>query len=139
MITETSKSFHSIFLNTNSINANTNQIKEISELISKDLESIDSACNLSGKILQQIRHLAVQASIIAYQSQSAPEGFNRINVEINQMLNQILNVNQQMNKVANHFRFHVQKLQDISESGHVESCVAAILSTVIRLLFLAID
>jgi len=121
VITETSKSFHSIFLNTNSINANTNQIQEISELISKDLESIDSACNLSGKILQQIRHLVVQASIIAYQSQSAPEGFSRINAEINQMLNQILNVNQQMNKVANHFRFHVQKLQDISES---ESSIA---------------
>lgn len=75
-----------------------------------------SASNLINKIIQQIRHLAVKGSIVAYQSQSTPQGFNQINKEINQMLNQILNINQQMNKMANHFKFHVHKLQDIAQN-----------------------
>lgn len=116
VIGETNKSFHSIYVSTNSIHANTSHVQRISESISNDLESIHSACNLIAKILQQIRHLAVQASIIAHQSQTPSQGFSRINLEINQLLNQILNVNQQMNKVANHFRFHSQKLQDIAEN-----------------------
>jgi len=116
VITETNKSFSEIIANTNSINSNTSHIQEISASISNDLESIHSACNLSSKILQQIRHLAVKGSIVAYQSQSPPQGFNQINLEINQMLNQILNINQQMNKLANHFKFHVHKLQDIAQN-----------------------
>lgn len=116
VITETNKSFHSISSQTNSIRANSNHIQQISELIYSDLESIYSSCNVIAKILQKIRHLAVQASIIAYQSQATPQSFSRVNAEINQMLNQILNVNHQMNKNANHFRFHAQKLQDIAEN-----------------------
>ncbi len=115
VITETNKSFNSISTQTNSILSHSQQLQKISESISNDLESIYSSCNLIGKILQQIRYLAVQASIIAYQSQANPQSFSRINAEINQMLNQILNVNHQMNKSANHFRFHAQKLQDIAE------------------------
>lgn len=116
VIKETNKSFNEIVVNTNSINSNTDHIQEISTSIAHDLDSMHSACNLSSKILQQIRHLAVKGSIVAYQSQSIPQGFNQINTEINQMLNQILNINQQMNKMANHFKFHVQKLQDIAQN-----------------------
>lgn len=116
VIKETNKSFNEIVVNTNSINSNTDYIQEISTSIAHDLDSMHSACNLSSKILQQIRHLAVKGSIVAYQSQSTPQGFNQINTEINQMLNQILNINQQMNKMANHFKFHVHKLQDIAQN-----------------------
>lgn len=116
VIKETDKSFNEIVVNTNSINSNTNHIQEISTSIADDLDSMHSASNLINKIIQQIRHLAVKGSIVAYQSQSTPQGFNQINKEINQMLNQILNINQQMNKMANHFKFHVHKLQDIAQN-----------------------
>ncbi|MGL6139790.1 MAG: hypothetical protein ACRC2M_21025 [Planktothrix sp.] len=116
VIKETNKSFNQIVVNTNSINSNTSLIQEMSTSISKDLESIQVACNLSSNILQKIRHLAVKGSIAAYQSQSTPQGFNQINTEINQMLNQILNINQQMNKMANHFKFYVHNLQDIAQN-----------------------
>ncbi|CAC5341109.1 MULTISPECIES: hypothetical protein [Planktothrix] len=116
VIKETDKSFNEIVVNTNSINSNTNHIQEISTSIADDLDSMHSASNLINKIIQQIRHLAIKGSIVAYQSQSTPQGFNQINKEINQMLNQILNINQQMNKMANHFKFHVHKLQDIAQN-----------------------
>ncbi|WRH68593.1 MAG: hypothetical protein RSE13_10740 [Planktothrix sp. GU0601_MAG3] len=116
VIKETNKSFNEIVVHANTINFNTDHIQEISTSIANDLDSMESACNLSSKILQQIRHLAVKGSIAAYQSQSTPQGFNQINTEINQMLNQILNINQQMNKIANHFKFHVHKLQDIAHN-----------------------
>lgn len=116
VILESHKSFNEIIAHNHSIHTNSNYLKQISESISNDLESIHSACHVIGKIIQQIRHLAVKGSIVAYQSQSSPQGFNQINTEINQMLNQILNLNQQMNKVANHFKFHVQKLEDIAQN-----------------------
>lgn len=116
VIKETNKSFKEIVVNTHSINSNTSHIQDMSTSISKDLELIHVACNLSGNILQKIRHLAVKGSIVAYQSPSTPQGLNQINIEINQMLDQILNINQQMNKVANNFQFHVHNLQDIAQN-----------------------
>ncbi|HBW57661.1 MAG TPA: hypothetical protein DEF27_07595 [Oscillatoriales bacterium UBA8482] len=116
VIKETNKSFNEIVIHTNSINSNTSLIQEMSTSISKDLESIHVACNFSSKILQKIRHLAVKGSIVAYQSPSTPQGLNQINIEINQMLDQISNINQQINKLANNFQFHVHKLQDIAQN-----------------------
>lgn len=130
VITETSQVFSSISTSTNLLQANHQPILEVSQSIARDLETIELASNIISNLLKQIHHLSVQASIIVHQAHTSHQGYSRINSEINKMINEIINCNQQMSKIATHFKFHVQKLQEVA--GNNEELTRAIYSKIQR-------
>ncbi len=130
VVTETSQVFSSISTSANLIQANDQPILEVSQSISRDLETIELASNMISNLLKQIHHLSVQASIIVHQAHTSSQGYSKINSEINKMINEIITCNQQISKIATHFKFNVQKLQEVADNN--EELLRAIYSKIQR-------
>ncbi len=110
---ETRKAFHSIFVGANSTYRNTEHLFEISQAISNDLDAINSTSKMLGDIIQKVRHLAVQAAVVSYHSQSPqPQGLSQIGSEINRLIRETSKVSDQTHSIANQLNFHLQELRE---------------------------
>ncbi|MEA5540828.1 chemotaxis protein [Limnoraphis robusta Tam1] len=110
---ETRKAFYAIFVGSNSIYRNTEHLFKISQAIADDLAAINSTSQMLGEIIQKVRHLAVQAAIVTYQSDSPqPQGFSQISLEINRLIRETSKVSDQTHTIANQLNFNLQELQE---------------------------
>lgn len=123
ILAETHNAFHSIFLSANSTYRNTEHLFEISQAISRDLEAINLTSQMLGEIIQKVRHLAVQAAVFTYQSDSPkPQGFSKIGFEINRLVSETSKVSDQTNSIASQLKFHLQELRESALEDARISC-----------------
>jgi methyl-accepting chemotaxis protein len=107
---EAGKAFHTIFMGANAIHRRTDHFFEMSQAITKNLEMIHSTSTLMSEMVEQVRHLAVQAAVVSYQTHSSPNELSRVNFEINRLVNQTMTVKDKMHKVANQLKFNLREL-----------------------------
>lgn len=113
---ESHRAFHTIFIGANSIHKESENLELIIKDISRDLETINYASKIIIEIVQRVRHLSVQASVLTYQLDSNNQTvLSQINREMNRMVKQTLDVSQQINNVSSHFKVHIQNLKDIAK------------------------
>ncbi|MEB3886776.1 chemotaxis protein [Lyngbya sp. CCY1209] len=111
---ETHRACHSIFLGAHSISEYSEQLEAVIRGITRDWEIITSASAVIGEIVQKVRYLSVQASVLNYQSgETNPTVLGQINFEMNRLVKQTLDVSQQIAKVASQFKLHLQTLQEM--------------------------
>jgi hypothetical protein len=109
--------FQSTFAGVNAICHNTTQIVGIGRSLSEDLTIIQETSQLIAKVSQQVRHLSVQAAIVANHVGVEMAGFSHITAEIGKLVNQTLDAGRQMDRLASRFRNRVQALTESAESG----------------------
>ncbi|MEN9218511.1 MAG: hypothetical protein Q6J33_05830 [Gloeomargarita sp. DG_2_bins_126] len=111
---EGKKAFQATFAGVNSICSKTDQIINIGEALEKELESVDSATKIIEDVSKQVRHLAVQAAVVANQAGGQLTGFGYITSEIGKLVSQTFEASSQVNRVATRFR---SKIQDNGEAA----------------------
>ena len=111
---EGKKAFQATFEGVNSICSKTDQIINIGEALEKELESVDSATKIIEDVSKQVRHLAVQAAVVANQAGGQLTGFGYITSEIGKLVSQTFEASSQVNRVATRFR---SKIQDNGEAA----------------------
>jgi len=109
------KAFRATFSGVNVICRHTNQIVDIGQLLSEELERIQDTSQLIKTVSQQVRHLAVKAAIVANNSGTELHGFSQITTEIGTLVSQTFEAGRQMDLSANRF---MQKIQAFTESAH---------------------
>jgi hypothetical protein len=107
---EAGKAFHTIFMGANAVHRRTDHFFEMSQAIAKNLEMIHSTSTLMSEMVDQVRHLAVQAAVVSYQAHSSPNELSRVNFEINRLVNQTMTVKDKMHKVASQLKFNLREL-----------------------------
>ncbi|MGC9525485.1 MAG: chemotaxis protein [Limnospira sp.] len=111
---ETHRACHSIFIEAHSIYDNSEQLEAVVRGITRDWEMMTSASTVIGEIVQKVRYLSVQASVLNYQSgETSQTVLGQINFEMNRLVKQMSDVSQQIQKVASQFKLHVRTLQDM--------------------------
>ncbi|MGB3532747.1 MAG: hypothetical protein WBA13_04425 [Microcoleaceae cyanobacterium] len=107
---EAGKAFHKIFISANAIHRRTDHFFEMSQAIAKNLDLIHSTSTLMSEIVDQVRHLAVQAAVVSYQADSSPNELSRVNSEISRLVNQTITIKDKMHKVAGQLKFNLREL-----------------------------
>lgn len=115
--TEGQKAFQATFAGVNAISQNTNQVVSIGRLLSEELNTIHETSQLIAKVSQQVRHLSVQAAIVANHVGVEMAGFSHITAEIGKLVNQTIEAGRQMDRLASRFRSRIQELTDSAQSG----------------------
>ena len=123
VLADTRKAFYSIFVNANSTYRNTEHLFEISQAIASDLEAINSTSQMLGDIIQKVRHLAVQAAVFTYHSDSPkPQGLSKIGFEINRLVGETSKVSDKINGIATQLKFNLQELRESALEDARISC-----------------
>lgn len=113
---EGKKAFQATFSGVNSICGTTDQIINIGEALEKELEAVDSATKIIEDVSKQVRHLAVQAAVVANQSGGQLAGFGYITSEIGKLVSQTFEASSQVNRVATRFRTKIQENGEAARS-----------------------
>lgn len=112
---ESHRVFDTIFVGANFIHKNSENLDVVINNICRDLEIINSASTIMAEIVQKVRYLSVQASVLTYQPSSTNQTvLSQINLEMNRLVKQTLDLSQQMNNVSSHFKVHINSLKDIA-------------------------
>ncbi len=104
------KAFHAIFIGANAIHRRTDHFFEMSQAIAKNLDVIHSTSTLMSEIVDQVRHLAVQAAVVSYQAQSSPNELSRVNFEISRLVNKTMTVKDKMHTVASQLKYNLREI-----------------------------
>lgn len=129
LATEGQRAFQATFAGSENICRNTGQIVAIGDRLTKQLDKVQEASKLIENVSRQVRHLSVQAAIVANQSGSEISGFSHIASEIGQLVNQAYEAGQQVEAVVGDFRFGIQDLTRAASEG---TTIAQSLSRQIR-------
>ncbi len=113
---EGKKAFQATFSGVNSICNTTDQIISIGEALEKELEAVDSATKIIEDVSKQVRHLAVQAAVVANQSGGQLAGFGYITSEIGKLVSQTFEASSQVNRIATRFRNKIQENGEAARS-----------------------
>jgi CBS domain-containing protein len=113
---EGKKAFQATFSGVNSICNTTDQIISIGEALEKELEAVDSATKIIEDVSKQVRHLAVQAAVVANQSGGQLAGFGYITSEIGKLVSQTFEASSQVNRIASRFRSKIQENGEAARS-----------------------
>ncbi|MFN4066373.1 MAG: hypothetical protein ACK4K5_04035 [Thermosynechococcus sp.] len=111
------KAFQETFMGVNQITCHTAEVYRLSERLKQDVEIIDQATYQIAQITRQVKHLAVQAGLIASRSGQQMANFDFISEAINKLANQVVLANQQVEEMANHFRHHIREVVQSTASG----------------------
>lgn len=111
------KAFQATFQGANSICSNTEKILDIGRAIAKDLEAVNRASKMIGDIIQQVRHLAVQAAVVANQPANQGSGLSQVSFEIGRLVSQTFEVGNQMDQIASRFKVRIHELTDAARGG----------------------
>ncbi len=110
---EIRQAFDAIFVSVNSIARNDSQRWKIIQGIDREVEGINSASELIEEMIQRVQHLAVQATVIAYQSNSDQQGLNQVVCEINRLVSQTANLSEKLHKIAQKIKFSLPEIQPL--------------------------
>ncbi|MCS7293447.1 MAG: hypothetical protein RMI89_10845 [Gloeomargarita sp. SKYBB_i_bin120] len=113
---EGKKAFQATFSGVNSICNTTDQIISVGQALEKELEAVDSATKIIEEVSKQVRHLAVQAAVIANQSGGQLAGFGYITSEIGKLVSQTFEASSQVNRIASRFRSKIQENSEAARS-----------------------
>ncbi|MFN4279026.1 hypothetical protein [Thermosynechococcus sp.] len=122
------KAFQETFIGVNQITRHTAEVYRLGERLKHDVEIIDKATHQIAEITRQVKHLAVQAGLIASRSGQRMAGFDFITEAINKLANQVVFANQQVEEMANHFRHHIGEVVQSTAAG--EKIARSLLSQV---------
>ncbi|NES81107.1 MAG: chemotaxis protein [Moorea sp. SIO2B7] len=111
------KAFQTTYAGVNAICSNTNEIVDIGKLLSEELLTIRTASQLITELSHQVRHLAVQAAIIANKSGTELDGFSQITSEIGKLMSQTLEAGRKTDQIADEFRLRLEELTESAQSG----------------------
>lgn len=114
---EGKKAFQAAFDGASTMYRSTEQILEVGQVISKELETVNRSASLIGEIIKQVRYLGLQASIVANQSGSTSDGLSRVNVEIEKLMNQTLEAGTQVDHITSRFKVRFQELTTSAQGG----------------------
>jgi methyl-accepting chemotaxis protein len=118
---EGKKAFQATFAGVNAICQNTNQVVEIGQLLGGELKTIHKTSQLIEQVSRQVRHLSVQASIVANRDSSELSGFSHIASEIAKLVSRTFEAGRQMNLIADRFE---DRIEHLTESAQVGTSVA---------------
>lgn len=113
---EGKKAFQSTFAGVNSICNSTDKIVYIGKALVKDLEAVDDATQLIESVSKQVRHLAVQAALVANQSKELA-GFSQITNDISKLGSKTFVATEQVNEIASRFKARIQQLTEAANAG----------------------
>jgi hypothetical protein len=111
---EAGKAFRSIFINANAIHRRADHLFEMSQAITKNLDAIHSTSALMSEIVEKIRHLAVQAAVVSYQTDSSRDELSRVNFEIGRLVNQTMTAKDKMHTVASQLQFNLREMNHLT-------------------------
>lgn len=114
---EGKKAFEATFIGVSAISKDTDRVFRLGELLERDLEIVDQATHQIEHVSRQVKHLALQASLIVSRSGGQITGFDFITNEINKLGNQAVIANQQVDEIANRFRQRIREVIDAAQSG----------------------
>lgn len=113
---EGKKAFQATFAGVNNICNTTDQIISVGQALEKELEAVDNATKIIEDVSKQVRHLAVQAAVIANQSGGQLAGFGYITSEIGKLVSQTFEASSQVNRIASRFRTKIQENSEAARS-----------------------
>jgi len=111
------KAFSATFEGVQKINKNMNEIVNIGQFFTHDLKLINSTSNKIERISKQAEHLAIQAAIVASNSDSQLSGFSHITNEIGKLVSEASEAGRQMNEVSNKLIPKISELNNLAETG----------------------
>jgi len=114
---EGKKAFQATFSGVNAICLNTNQVVNIGRLLGEELATIHRTSHLIEEVSQQVRHLSVQAAIVANRAGAEMSGFSHIAADIAKLVNRTFEAGQQMNRVVDRFKERIGKLTESAQMG----------------------
>jgi|GEM_PF-1905306 len=109
--------FEQTFAGVSQIGKYTAAVYKVSERLNSDLATVDLATHQIGEITRQVRHLAVQASLIANRHGETMAGFDFISDAINKLANQVALANHQVAEIASQFRMNIREVVQLTSSG----------------------
>ena len=121
---EGKRTFAEMLHSVNAIGDCTERIDSIGKAFSQELESVNSATESIERVSQQVRHLSIQAALIANRAQneggdSNPlAGFGNITSEIGSLGSKSFEATERVNQIANRFRFQIKELRDAAAESN---------------------
>ncbi len=113
---ETRKAFDTIVFSVKSISINENKRLKVSQGINREFDGIHSTSQEIEEIIQQVKHLAVQATVLAYQSNLEQQGLSQVVGEINRLVSQTANLSEKLHKTTHKLKLNLQEIQQIAEA-----------------------
>lgn len=114
---EGKQAFQATFQGSNFICNNTDKILDLGKVIGKDLEGVNSSSKLIGEIIQQVRHLAVQATIVSNQQGNQSNGLSQVSLEISRLVSQAFEVGNQIDQITSRFKIRIQELTETAKAN----------------------
>jgi len=119
--TEGKQTFAEMMRSVGAICERSEQILDIGQALGNELETVNNATQLIERVSQQVRHLSMQAALIANRSgtenSAQMTGFSYITREISSLGTQTFEASNQVNQVANRFRFQIEELTAAAHEG----------------------
>ncbi len=108
------KAFNATFDGVQTINQNMDEIVNVCQLFTNELNLINSTSNQIETVSQQAKHLAIQTAIV--DSHSSPE-LAHITNEIGKLVSETSEAGRQMNQVVDHLIMKISELKNLTETG----------------------
>lgn len=114
---EGKKAFQATFESANAICRSMGLIVNNGRLLHEELDTVRTTSKLIEKVSQQVRHLAIQAAIVANQDGTKMAGFSYITEEIRKLGTQTYEAGRQMEAIASRLESRIQELTDSAQTG----------------------
>jgi hypothetical protein len=114
---EGKRAFHATFEGVNAICQSTDQIARNGHLLREELETVRDTSALIEKVSNQVRHLAIQAAIVANHIGAEMVGFSHVTDEIGKLGSQIIGAGRQMDAIASRFEARLHELMGSAQAG----------------------
>ncbi len=121
---EGKRTFEEMLHSVEAIGECTERINEIGKAFSTELEAVNGATQLIERVSQQVRHLSIQAALIANRAQDEAgaggnqlSGFSNITSEIGSLGSKTFEATNQVNQIASRFKFQIQELLDAARES----------------------
>ncbi|NES08254.1 MAG: hypothetical protein F6K22_39105, partial [Okeania sp. SIO2F4] len=108
------KAFNATFDGVQTINQNMDEIVNICQLFTNELNLINSTSNQIETVSQQAKHLAIQTAIV--DTHSSPE-LGHITNEIGKLVSETSEAGRQMNQVIDSLIIKISELKNLTEAG----------------------
>lgn len=118
---EGKKAFAATFAGVDAICQNTTGIVRIGRLLSDEIKTIRETSKLIEEVSRRVKHLAVQAAIVANHASVEMNGFSQITAEITKLVSQTYDAAEKTDRVADSFR---SRIEELTESAHEGTRVA---------------
>lgn len=115
--TESEQAMQTTVTAANQIMREFNQVLRLGGILEQELEIVDGASHEIEHISRQVKHLALQASLIIGRAGGQFSAFDFITTEINKLGEQCVHANQQIVGIANRFRQRIPEVIQSAQSG----------------------